>query len=76
MIKRCIFTITDKDTGEIYGKFDKDYQIDVDSQRDLVKRILSRFVDVAYEKQANVVCTFTCRPPKDSVNSEEIPDFF
>lgn len=76
MIKRCIFTITDKDTGEVYGWFDKDYNIDVVSQRELVQKITNRFVEVAYEKQANVVCTLTIRPPKDSIPSEEIPFVF
>lgn len=76
MLKRCIFSITDKDTGEIYGWHDKVYNIEVLSQRELVQKITNRFVEIAYEKQANVVCTLTIRPPKNSVPSEEIPLVF
>lgn len=72
MLKRCIFTITDKDTGEIYGQFDKTYQLDVVSQRDLVKKILARFVEIPYEKQCNIVATFTCRPAADTVKPADL----
>lgn len=76
MLKRCIFTICDRATGEIIGQHDKVYNIEVESQRKLVHKILARFVDIAYEKGIDVNCVFTCRPPKDSIESLEIPDFF
>lgn len=76
MLKRCIFSITDKDTGEIYGWFDKEYQLDEKSHRERVKEITSRFIEIAYEKQANIVASLVVRPPKDSVPTEEIPFVF
>jgi hypothetical protein len=72
MLKRCIFTISDLDTGEIYGRFDHEYNISEKRDKDFVVKILQRFVEIPVQKNCNVTCSFTVRPPKDSVQPLDI----
>lgn len=76
MLKRCIFTITDLDTGEIYGRFEHEYNISEKRDKEYVVKLLTRFVEIPVQKNCNVTCTFTCRPWKNSIDSEIIPNFF